>query len=40
MHMSNNALGLTVFYFLKLLILFIMRGNYTFGMGVWYGTVV
>ena len=33
-------LGLTAFYFLKLLIQFIMRGNNTFGKGVWYGTVV
>ena len=30
----NNALGLTAFYFL---IQFIIRGNNTFGMGVWYG---
>ena len=40
MHMSNNASGLTAFYFLRLLIRFIIRGKYTFGMGVWYGTVV
>ena len=33
-------LGLTAFYFLRLLIQFIIRGNTTFGMGVWYGTVV
>ena len=33
-------LGLTAFYFLRLLIQFIIRGNNTFGMGVWYGTVV
>ena len=30
----------SAFYFLKLLIQFIIRGNNTFGMGVWYGTVV
>ena len=40
MYMSNNALGLTAFYFLRLLIQFIIRGNYTFGMGIWYDTVV
>ena len=33
-------LGLTAFYFLRLLIQFIIWGNNTFGMGVWYGTVV
>ena len=33
----NNALGLTAFYLLRLLIQFIIRGNNTFGMGVWYG---
>ena len=33
-------LGLTAFYFLRLLIQFIIRGNNTFGMGLWYGTVV
>ena len=32
-------LGLTAFDFLGLLIQFIIRGNNTFGMGVWYGTV-
>ena len=30
----------SAFYFLRLLIQFIIRGNNTFGMGVWYGTVV
>ena len=30
----------SAFYFLKLLIQFIIRDNNTFGMGVWYGTVV
>ena len=34
---SNNALGLTAFYFLRLLIQFIIRGNHTFVMGVRYG---
>ena len=33
-------LGLTAFYFLRLLIQFIIRRNNTFGMGFWYGTVV
>ena len=33
-------LGLTAFYFLRLLIQFVIRGNNTFGMGVSYGTVV
>ena len=33
-------LGLTAFDFLRLLIQFIIRGNNTFDMGVWYGTVV
>ena len=33
-------LGLTAFYFLRLLIQFIIRGNNTFDMGVWYGTMV
>ena len=30
----------SAFYFLRLLIQFIIRGNNTFGMGVWYVTVV
>ena len=30
----------SAFYFLRPLIQFIIRGNNTFGMGVWYGTVV
>ena len=34
---SNNGLGLTAFYFLRLLIQFIIRDNNTFGMCVWYG---
>ena len=33
-------LGLTAFYFLRLLIQFFIRGNNTFGMGVCCGTVV
>ena len=30
----------SAFYFLRLLIQFIIRGNNTFGMGVWYGSVL